>query len=269
MMLLATGKEFQFDSPDFEVDKLILSATALIPTGAQDCDLESCNPQSALGAKLSAINIIQNYVSKIIIADSKHIDLLVDLILTHIFYNEGLFERKIESTFAILEGSDSLTSSRVNEPAFKGILIPVFKILNSIMKYLSDGSSFEILLKTIPPSLISSMVPLLMSPIHGERVYLLNIFESAILCLNEEYSTALLSAIENYIYMLVERNLPLREVNGILRLLVVCNVRMPKLFLELVHSTIFPLYRHPKFYMISENYAFIIELALNRYIEIQ
>lgn len=249
---------------------LILTATAIVPIGSNiDADnVSTC--QSALGAKVKALGLIKSRFKEIVLTDEETLNLFCAMIETHLHHNQSLFYSTLEETFFILDADGLLTSSRVREPAFKFILEPIFKMTVSLVEILVQGSVPEFFSNKITPSFVASLVPLFMSPIFEEHVYLKNIFEMTISFLEEPFDLALLKAFHNYIDNILIWKLPLRGVNEILELIeLLLNGDILKdgiiraTFLSLVHSSIFPLYRNEYFYLVSKRYGKIIRKTLD------
>ena len=270
MVYIAERKHSVFRTVSCTIKDLILAATALLPIGPNINDEFLRTSDSALGAKVKALNLIETYHLKNVMTDETALDLFCSLIGAHLFYNQSLFDVTLEETFLVLEVEGKTTSNRISEPAFSLILEPIFRITVTLIDLLIHEPVPAYFSNKISPSFVASLVPLLLSPIYNERAYILKSLELAIVFLDEAYDIAILKAFDNYIDNIIIRKLPLRGVNEILEFMdlmlnknAVKSEKLTSVILNLVHSKIFPLYRHKYFYFISDLYRIIIGKTLD------
>ena len=103
MVYIAERKHSVFRTVSCTIKDLILAATALLPIGPNINDEFLRTSDSALGAKVKALNLIETYHLKNVMTDETALDLFCSLIGAHLFYNQSLFDVTLEETFLVLE----------------------------------------------------------------------------------------------------------------------------------------------------------------------
>lgn len=170
----------------------------------------------------------------------------------------------------ILEESELTENSRVIDPAWEPILRPVHAILLSLLEYRQQEDCPERVRQAISPEFMASLVPLMLTPMHQERQSLSSILIYALRDLKGRFTPLILDAISEYIHRLNERNMPLRGVPNFMTVMLAIHDseldgRTLSAFLHLIHSSLFPLYKHRHFYLIIRPYSSILLYVLYKY----
>lgn len=249
---------------------MIKAATTLEPIGYEPIDVKRLNPRSSKGAKLEALQQIYFAPIDALCDDGEKFELLMEFIKAHLFHHTSYFETSLEDSYTILEESELTENSRVIDPAWEPILKPVHAILLSLLEYREREDCPERVRQAISPEFVASLVPLMLTPMHQERQSLSSILIYAVRELKGRFTPLILEATAEYIHRLNERNMPLRGVPNFMTVMLaihdsVLDGRSQSAFLHLIHSSLFPLYKHRHFYLIVRPYSSTLMFVLYKY----